>query len=395
MTWPVKTLGEVAAWGSGGTPKRSDPRYFGDGVPWLSIADLNDGVVSGAKESLTPLGVQNSSAKVVPAGTVLVAMYGSIGKLGVAGTAVCTSQAIAFARPNPKVLETRYLFHFLLAERPQLQSRGRGGTQMNIGQGDLKAWPIPLPPLDEQRRIAGVLDQAYALRAKSRQALAQFDDLTQSIFLDMFGSEAREAVTPRDRPEHPSGWKWVLLSDVAEMATGHTPDRKRAEYWNGSISWVSLPEIRGLDGKVVVATDAKVTPTGIANSSAVILPEGTVSFSRTASIGFVTKLGRPMATSQDFHNWIPGENLNADYLMTALRVSRPHLQGASDGSTHKTIYQRVAASFRILLPPRALQDSFATRLSLSARLRARADDMQVHSGLLFHALTARAFAGKL
>jgi len=74
VTWPVMTLGEVAQWGSGGTPKRSESKYFGEGVPWLSIADLNDDVVTDAKESLTPLGVQNSSAKVVPAGTLLVAM---------------------------------------------------------------------------------------------------------------------------------------------------------------------------------------------------------------------------------------------------------------------------------------------------------------------------------
>ena len=127
-------LSEVAEWGSGGTPNRSVGSFFGKGVPWLSIADLNDGIVYRAKESLTELGVSNSSAKIVPAGTVFVAMYGSIGKLGISAEAMCTSQAIAFAIPKPQVVEQRYLFHYLLNERPRLQALGRGGTQKNIGQ---------------------------------------------------------------------------------------------------------------------------------------------------------------------------------------------------------------------------------------------------------------------
>lgn len=181
------TLGEVADWGSGGTPKRGVAEYFGQGTPWLSIADLNDGVVTSAKESLTPAGIQNSSAKIVPPGTLFVAMYGSIGKLGIAGSEMATSQAIAFAKPKDDLVDRRFLFHFLLTERPRLQALGRGGTQMNIGQADLKGWPIPLPSLVEQRRIAAILDHADALRAKRRQVLAHLDSLSQSIFHEMFG----------------------------------------------------------------------------------------------------------------------------------------------------------------------------------------------------------------
>lgn len=395
MSWPTKTLGDVASWGSGGTPKRSEAQHFGEGVPWLSIADLNDGVVTQAKESLTASGIQNSSAKVVPAGTILVAMYGSIGKLGIAGMDLCTSQAIAFARPDPEIVDTRYLFHFLLAERPQLQGRGRGGTQMNISQGDLKAWPIPLPPLDEQCRIAAILDQADALRTKRRKALAHLDDLIPAVFIAMFGVEARAAVSPRPRPSSAQGWDWVLLSDVAEMATGHTPDRKKPEYWDGSIPWVSLPEIRRLDGFTALDTDLTITSAGVANSSAVVLPAGTVCFSRTASIGFVTKLGRPMATSQDFHNWIPGKCVNADYLMTALRVSRSHLLGASDGSTHKTIYQRTASTFRLLLPPIELQNKFSDIFRSLSTQRAALQLASHAQDELFVGLQFKAFRGDL
>ena len=168
-------LGDVAKWGSGGTPKRSNPAHFGTDIPWVSIADLNDGLVLDTKEALTHAGLANSSAKLVPAGSLLVAMYGSIGKLGIAGRKLCTSQAIAFAIPDRTRIDTRYLFHFLLANRQRLQSLGRGGTQLNIGQGDLKSMEIDLPALEEQRRIAAILDKADTIRTKRRQVLAHLE----------------------------------------------------------------------------------------------------------------------------------------------------------------------------------------------------------------------------
>ncbi|HQV16728.1 MAG: restriction endonuclease subunit S [Gordonia sp.] len=200
------TLGDVAQWGSGGTPKRSIPEYFGDGTPWLSIADLNDGIVTSAKESLTADGIANSAAKIVPPGTLLVAMYGSIGKLGIAATEMATSQAIAFAKPREDLVDRRYLFHYLLAQRPRLQALGRGGTQMNIGQADLKAWPIPLPSLPEQRRIATILDHADTLRTKRRQVLTHLDSLADATFLETFGP-------PQLWPTH---WS---MGTIGELAT--------------------------------------------------------------------------------------------------------------------------------------------------------------------------------
>lgn len=183
------TLGEIANWGSGGTPKRSVPEYFGDGTPWLSIADLNDGIVHDAAESLTPLGIAYSSAKVVPAGTVFIAMYGSIGKLGIAGREMCTSQAIAFAQPHHGVLNNSYLFHFLAAQRPLIQARGRGGTQMNIGQSDLKAWPIRLPSLEEQQRLATILDKVDSIVESRRTGLRSLEELLASLRFRAFQGE--------------------------------------------------------------------------------------------------------------------------------------------------------------------------------------------------------------
>ncbi|MGV5046007.1 restriction endonuclease subunit S [Rhodococcus pyridinivorans] len=203
--WPLVPLSEVADWGSGGTPSRSNPEFYGGDIPWATIADLTDGPVLSTGESITRTALASSSAKLVPEGSVLVAMYGSIGKLGIPQVPMATNQAIAFATPRQGVLDKRFLFHFLRAQRRPLLAAGRGGTQANISQTILKSWRIPLPPLSEQCRIASILDHANNLRAKRREAIARLDELTQSIFIDMFGE----------------AWDTWELSTVEEIAAPH------------------------------------------------------------------------------------------------------------------------------------------------------------------------------
>ena len=97
--WQIKKMPDVVKWGSGGTPKATEQAFYENGsIPWLVIGDLNDGIVTEAESKITPLGLQSSSAKMIPIGTLLVAMYGSIGKLGITGIKCCTNQAIAFAQ---------------------------------------------------------------------------------------------------------------------------------------------------------------------------------------------------------------------------------------------------------------------------------------------------------
>ena len=83
--WKWVTLNDIAEWGSGGTPKSTNPAYYGGNIPWLIIGDLNDGIIKSSTGTITELGLKESSAKKVPIGAILIAMYGSIGKLGIAG----------------------------------------------------------------------------------------------------------------------------------------------------------------------------------------------------------------------------------------------------------------------------------------------------------------------
>lgn len=302
-------------------------------------------------------------------------------------------------RARPDRLDPRYFFRWFSSPTTQAVIRSFGRRTTNISNLNLdrcRRLTFRLPPLEEQRRIAAILDAADELRAKRRAALALLDSLTESIFFDMFGRGRISPVTvSRQELDHPEGWRWETLTDVARLATGHTPDREVPDYWDGDIPWISLTEIRGLDGTVANGTDLRVSQAGIDHSSSVILPTGTVCFSRTASIGFVTMTGRPMATSQDFVNWVCGDRLRPLYLMHALLRSREQLRALSAGSTHKTIYMRIAEQFRALIPPLPLQDEFVSRVDELTRQRRRGSDSETRLDELFASLQHRAFRGEL
>lgn len=166
----------------------------------------------------------------------------------------------------------------------------------------------------------------------------------------------------------------MRLTEVARLATGHTPSRRCPEYWNGDVPWLQLPDIRAVDGRRIYHTAEQTNALGIQNSAAVLLPEGTVCLSRTASVGFVTVLGRPMATSQDFVNWVCGPELSPDFLMWLFVACRKSICALSSGAIHQTIYFPTVRDFGVCIPGVPEQERIAARLTdqLAAVERARA-----------------------
>jgi type I restriction enzyme S subunit len=172
-----------------------------------------------------------------------------------------------------------------------------------------------------------------------------------------------------------NGWRWAPLSELAELGTGHTPSRQFPEYWDGEIPWIGLRDANRHHGRVIEDTEQHVTELGLANSAARWLPKDTVCLSRTASVGYVVKMARPMTTSQDFVTWSCGGALDPDFLMQALLAEGSDIRRFGNGSTHTTIYFPEVKAFHIALPPLPEQRRIVAKLdALDARAkRARAD----------------------
>ena len=168
----------------------------------------------------------------------------------------------------------------------------------------------------------------------------------------------------------PDGWRWSLLTDLARLESGHTPSRKHAEYWGGTIPWISIQDARDNNGNRINDTLEHTNDLGIANSSARVLPENTVCLSRTASVGYVVVMGRPMATSQDFVNWVCSRDLDHDFLKYLLIAEGKGLLRFASGAVHQTIYFPEVKAFHICHPPIPEQRRIVAKLdALSAHTR--------------------------
>lgn len=188
MSWPVVEIQEICRTGSGTTPSRKNADYYSGQIPWVKSGELRETEIFGTEEHVTEKALSETSLKLVPPGALLVAMYGAtVGRVGLLGVEATTNQAVCHVVPDNERAYTRYLFHLLQAKAAELVSRGVGGAQPNISQGIIKSLKIPLPPLEEQKRIAGILDQAAELCRLRTRALDKLNTLGQAIFHEMFG----------------------------------------------------------------------------------------------------------------------------------------------------------------------------------------------------------------
>ena len=211
----MTTLGPICSFLNGGTPSRGVSRYYQGDVPWITGADISGARADTARSFITEEAIRESATNRVPAGTVLLVTRTSVGKVAVAAMELCFSQDITAITPDPHCLDTSHLVHFLRTKQPHLERLARGATIKGVTREAVANLAISLPPLAEQKRIAGILDAADALRAKRREALAQLDTLLQSTFLDMFG----------DPVTNPMGWGVVAFESIGNSRLGKMLDK--------------------------------------------------------------------------------------------------------------------------------------------------------------------------
>jgi len=171
----------------------------------------------------------------------------------------------------------------------------------------------------------------------------------------------------------PEGWRWVPLLSIARLESGHTPSRNHPDYWNGGIPWIGIRDAKANNYRWIETTEQTISQNGLDNSSARLLPAGTVCLSRTASVGYVTIMKREMATSQDFVNWVCGEQLLPEFLMQLLRCEVPVLRRFSKGAVHQTIYFPEVKAFHVSLPPLAEQKRIVAKVD---QLMALCDELE-------------------
>ena len=161
--WSWCRLGNIGDWVAGSTPSRSYPEYYNGTIPWLKTGDLNDGYITNIPESISEEALKNTSVRLNPSGSVLIAMYGAtIGKLGILTFPATTNQACCACSPLDGI-NNHYLFYYLLSQKDNFVYRSVGGAQPNISKEKIVTTLMPVPPYEEQRQILDKIDIFFDL----------------------------------------------------------------------------------------------------------------------------------------------------------------------------------------------------------------------------------------
>ncbi|MFX9107645.1 restriction endonuclease subunit S [Acinetobacter haemolyticus] len=205
MSFELKALKDICTIQIGKTPSRHESDYWRDGThAWLSIADMNQGrYLNNTKEYITDLGVKASNIKLIPKNTLVLSYKLSIGKVGITQKPMYTNEAIASLTELDSQVDINYLY-WALQHIDLLENADRAAMGKTLNKAKLSEVKIPLPPLEEQRRIASILDQADELRQKRQQAIEKLDQLLQATFIDMFG----------DPVSNPKGWDKLTIEKM-------------------------------------------------------------------------------------------------------------------------------------------------------------------------------------
>lgn len=216
--WEVKKLGDIAEISSGGTPSRNKKEYWENGtIPWVKIKDIKENFISTTEEFITEDGLKNSSAKLFKKETLLYSIFATLGEVAILDIDATTNQAIAGINIKENNTNSLYLMYFLKSIKDKICSKGRGVAQNNLNLSILKQIQIPLPPLKEQERIVGILDESFAKIDESikilEQNLLNLDELMQSALQKAFNPLKDNA---KENYKLPQGWEWKSLEEISE-----------------------------------------------------------------------------------------------------------------------------------------------------------------------------------
>ncbi len=435
MGWVETTLNEIATWGSGGTPKASEKKYYDGDIPWLIIADLNNGVVTTSKKKITKLGMEKSSTKWVELGSILLAMYGSIGKLGIAGIRCTTNQAIAFTNHIWGDIPNKFLFNYLKYQEPELLKIGQGGAQKNISQTILKLYPFPLPPLNEQKRIVVKLDKIMPRIDSLKAQLDRVPTIIKRFRQSVLTAAVTGKLTEKWREEHPgiesadrllsilpnklkdgylnvfeetqysdlpSNWIYAPLVNLGQIQGGGTPSKSNLNFWNGTIPWISPKDMkvdRISKGRNFISKNA------LEKSSTKLIPQNSILF---VIRGMILAHTFPVAVTQnevtinqDMKGITPYPATNPEYLFLVFKSIQGNVLSFIKEATHGTLRLEMSLlqTFAFPLPPLEEQKEIVRQVdklfALADKLEAHYQKAKTHIDKLSQSILAKAFRGEL
>jgi len=389
--WPTKPLGALVDFVGGGTPRRDRPDYWGGGIPWASVKDLQSQLLETTIETITSEGLANSASNLIPAGTVIIASRVGLGKVAINRKPVAINQDLKALTPLGGELLPRFLLLFLLSNADYFERAGVGATVKGLTIADYQKLRIPVPLLAEQERIVKLLDEADELRKLRAQADRRTAALLPALFHEMFGDP---------------GFLRLSLKEIAakqrnSLANGpFGSDLLSSELTDAGVPVIYIRDISS--GAYERKNTVFVTPSKAAKLEFCNVIPGDV---------LVAKVGTPPGIAAVYPASEPQAIVTQDVirLRPNLELSLPvYLEGFLNSAmgqwevrniTIQATRQRFSLGqfrkIKVPVPPLPLQKEFAQRVTEIRALEAAQAASRLRLENLFQSMLHRAFNGEL
>ena len=327
--WKEYKLGEICTKiTSGGTPKTSEASYYDGNIPWLNTKEVNFNRIEKTEKYITEEGYNNSSAKWIPKGSVIIAMYGATAaKVAYSLIDLTTNQACCNLIIDNDIADSQFVYYYIQSSYEELLNLACGAAQQNLNVGVIANFQILLPPLEEQIRIASILsslDDKIDLLHRENTTL---EAMAETLFRQWFIEEVKED-------------DMCLLGEVIKTTSGGTPSRKNEEYYcNGNIEWVKSKE---LHHSYILDTEEKITVEAVHNSSAKLLPENSILIAMYgATVGEYGIIAKSMTCNQAICALIPNEKYPYTYLYLWAKFMQDEFINLACGAAQQNISQEL------------------------------------------------------
>ncbi len=330
--WKECTVGDICSKiTSGGTPKSSNSSYYNGSIPWLNTKEVNFNRIFSTEKTITQDGYDNSSAKWIPENSVIVAMYGATaGRVAISKIDLTTNQACCNLIIDSSKADYQFVYYHLYNSYTHLSSLANGGAQQNLNANQIREYPIKLPPLPTQQKIAAILSSLDDKIELNNKINTNLEQQAGALFDEIFKEDEKD----------------IFLGEVIETTSGGTPSRKNmAFYTNGNNCWVKSKE---LESGFIIDTEEKITNDAINNSAAKLLPENSVLIAMYgATVGAYGIISKPMTCNQAICALLPNENYPYTYLFMFAKNVTQELETLAVGSAQQNISQVLIKKLKV------------------------------------------------
>ncbi|BDX03466.1 type I restriction modification enzyme protein S [Marinomonas pontica] len=390
--WPMVSIKSVSTVVTGKTPSKKEADNFGGNIPFVTPVELGkEPYVYSSSQTITEKGAK--AIKLVPKNSVLVCCIGSLGKTAIAGCEVGTNQQINSVIFDEGKVFPKYGYYALNRLKSLMVSLAPSTTVAIINKSNFEALEIPLPPLEEQKRIAAILDKADAIRRKRQQAIKLADEFLRSVFLDMFG----------DPVINPKGWEEKALLSLVIGKFQNGAYFPKEEYSDEGVEMVHMADafydvIQRGSLKRVLASDTDIAKYGLTYED-LMISRRSLNYEGAAKPSLIPNSDEPLIFESSMIRITPDKSqVDIRYLFQYLSDSlvKDHfIRKFVTGATIKGISQKNLEQVRILVPPMKLQRKFTDIVNKLAVTSIKLKVSEENTVDIFNGLSQKAFTGKL